>query len=100
METTIVLSIISVIGSFSSITFAFLAFRRNDKTDHKQAGKSEGVLLSDVGYFKSSIDRIEKTLEKLEEKYDNLHTRVIKVEQKVDDHIKNKTIQKMRRSKS
>ena len=87
--TEIILSIISVVGTVSSILFAYLAFRRNDKTDTKKDGKNEGVLISDVGYIKSSINRIEKTLDKLQEKYDDLHSRVIKVEQKVDDHIKN-----------
>lgn len=91
-STEIVLSVISVIGTFSSIVFAFLAFKRNAKGDNKQEGKNEGVLISDVGYIKSSIDRIEKTLDKLEEKYDDLHSRIIKIEQKVDDHIKNDSI--------
>ena len=81
-STEIVLSIISVIGTLSSIVFAFLAFKRNVKGDNKQEGKNEGVLISDVGYIKSSIDRIEKTLDKLEEKYDDLHSRIIKIEQK------------------
>ena len=31
-------------------------------------------------------------VKKLEEKYDDLHSRVIKIEQKVDDHIKNEQI--------
>lgn len=88
----IILSVISVVGTLSSILFAYLAFRRNEKSDSKKDGKSEGVLISDVGYIKSSIDRIEKTLDKLQEKYDDLHSRVIKVEQKVDDHIKNDSI--------
>ena len=91
--TNIVLSIISIVGTMSSILFAFLAFHRNNKGDHKQEGKEmKGVLISDVGYIKSSIDRIEKTLDKLEEKYDDLHSRIIKIEQKVDDHIKNNSI--------
>lgn len=90
--TEIILAIISVVGTVSSITFAYLAFHRSSKGDHKQEGKNEGVLISDVGYIKSSIDRIEKTLDKLEEKYDDLHTRIIKIEQKVDDHIKNNSL--------
>lgn len=93
METTnIILSILSVVGTLSSILFAYLAFRRNDKQDSRRDAKSEGVLLSDVGYIKSSIDRIEKTLDKLQEKYDDLHSRVVKIEQKVHDHVKNTAI--------
>lgn len=34
--TNIVLSIISIVGTMSSILFAFLAFRRNNKGDHIQ----------------------------------------------------------------
>lgn len=41
--------------------------------------KSEGVYISDVGYIKSSIDRIEN-LDNLEEQYDDLHSRIIKKE--------------------
>ncbi len=91
-STEVILSIISVIGTISSILFAYLAFRRNEKVDYKKDGKNEGVLISDVGYIKSSIDRIEKTLDKLQEKYDDLHSRVLIVEQKMDDHIKNDSI--------
>ena len=88
----IVLSLLSIIGTISSIVFAYLAFRRYAKGDNKKEGKNEGVLISDIGYIKSSIDRIEKTLNKLEEKYDDLHSRIIKIEQKMDDHIKNDSI--------
>lgn len=98
MDTTsTVLAFISVLGTLSSIFFAILAFRRNDRGDQKQIGKSEGVLISDVGYIKSSIDRIEKTLDKLEERYSDLDGRLIKVESdtvnlsaKFDEHIRNK----------
>ena len=93
--TDIVLSIIGVIGTCSSILFAYLAFKRNDRGDHKQEGKSEGVLISDVGYIKSSIDRIEKSIDKLDTSYGLLSERVIKVEATLDAHIKNKEIHKI-----
>ena len=84
MDTTsIILSIISVLGTISSILFAYLAFHRNSKTDNKQEGKNEGVLISDVGYIKSSIDRIEKNLDKLEERYTLLSNQITKVEESV-----------------
>lgn len=80
---TIVLSIISVIGTLSSILFAYLAFKRNNKHEDKNEGKSQGVLISDVGYIKSSIDRIERNLDKVEERYHELLSRLVKVEQSV-----------------
>jgi len=51
-------------------------------------------LISDVGYIKSSIDRIEKFMDKLEQNYATLSERVVKVETTLEDHIKNKSIHK------
>jgi len=96
---SIVISAIGVLGTHSSIFFAFLAFRRNERGDQKRDGKNEGVLISDVGYIKSSIDRIEKSMDKLEERYSSLDGRLIKIETdtknlslKVDEHVKNKSV--------
>ena len=79
----IALTVISVIGTLSSVLFAFLAFRRNSSKDTKEEAKNEGVLLSEIGYIKSSIDRIEKNLDRLEERYSNLSNKIVKVEESV-----------------
>ena len=91
-ELDIVLTVLSISGTLSSILFAYLAFRRNDRGDHKQEGKNEGVLISDVGYIKSSIDRIEKSIDKLEEGQNATKERLAKLETEVQDHIRNKAI--------
>jgi len=39
------------------------------------------VLISDIGYIKSSIDRMERSLEKVEDRYHELLNRLVKVEQ-------------------
>ena len=80
-STEIVLAIISVLGTISSILFAYLAFKRSNKQEHKDEGKNEGVMLSEIGYIKSSIDRIEKSLNHLEERYTDLSNRLVKVEE-------------------
>lgn len=77
----IVLTIISVLGTLSSILFAYLAFKRGERSSHKDEGKNEGVMLSEIGYIKSSIDRIEKSLNHLEERYSELSNRLVKVEE-------------------
>ena len=79
----IALTIISVVGTISSVLFAYLAFRRNVNKDTKEEAKNEGVLLSEIGYIKSSIDRIEKNLDRLEERYSNLSNKIVKVEESV-----------------
>ena len=80
-STEIVLTIISVLGTISSILFAYLAFKRSNKLEHKDEGKNEGVMLSEIGYIKSSIDRIEKSLNHLEERYTELSNRLVRVEE-------------------
>ncbi|MDE5566405.1 MAG: hypothetical protein K2H02_04740 [Anaeroplasmataceae bacterium] len=76
----IVVGVIGLIGTISSICFAYLAFRRNQNHDSKKDGKSEGVLISDIGYIKSSIDRMEGKLDRVETNYQDLLTRIAKVE--------------------
>lgn len=77
----IVVGVIGLISSISSICFAYLAFRRNRNNDTKKNGKAEGVLISDIGYIKSSIDRMEGKLDKVEANYQDLLFRLIRVEQ-------------------
>ncbi len=91
------LTVVSILGTISTILFAYIAFKRNDKSDVRNNAKSEGALLSDIGYIKSSIDRMESKLDKQESNYQSLLTRVIKVEENynslnkiLDSHI-NKT---------
>lgn len=57
----IVLTIISVVSSFSSILFAFLAFKRNSNGDNKREGKNEGAFLADISYIKKSMEQFVKS---------------------------------------
>lgn len=77
----IVVGVIGLIGTISSICFAYLAFRRNHNHDTKKDGKAEGVLISDIGYIKSSIDRMEGKLDKVETNYQDLLSRIVRVEE-------------------
>lgn len=96
-ETEIVLTIISILGTISSIAFGYLAFRRNTNTDTRQLGRESGTVISDLGYIKSSIERIEKRLDLSESKFDGVSTRLARVEESVasahkrlDEHIVSK----------
>ena len=87
----IVISMIGVLGSIFTIVFAYLAFRRNERRDQKYKGKEAGILLSDIGYIKSSIDRMEGKLDKVEDNYQKLVSRIVKLEELysfVSDRIK------------
>lgn len=78
---TCLISIIGIIGTISSIYFAFLAFKRTSKEDQKALGKSEGKMISDIGYIKECVERVEKNLQKTDEQYQKVVERTAKLEE-------------------
>ena len=64
--------IISIILSILSILIAYMAFKRNKDKDNLKEAIDTGILLSDIGYIKKSLDRIEKRLEHVEINYNDL----------------------------
>ena len=80
---TIVVSIIGVIGTLSSIFFAYLAFKKNMLDDHRTDGKAEGIMFSDIGYIKACVDRVEKNLNKVDERYRDMLQRLSKAEEAI-----------------
>ena len=80
---TIVVSVIGIIGTLSSIFFAYLACKKTNMQEQKVDGKTEGAMLSDIGYIKACVDRVEKNLNKLDERYRNIAERLAKVEEAV-----------------
>lgn len=80
---TIVVSVIGIVGTLSSIYFAYLACKKTNMQEQKVDGKTEGAMLSDIGYIKACVDRVEKNLNKVDERYRNIAERVAKVEEAV-----------------
>lgn len=81
MEEGIVVTIVGLCASLSSIVFALFAFKRSERQEHKTEGKSEGLILSDIGYIKACVDRVEKNLNTVDERYRNVVERLAKVEE-------------------
>ena len=77
------IALVGFFGSISSIVFAYLAFRRSDKQDVKIDGKTEGVMFSDIGYIKACVDRVEKNLNKVDERDRSIAERLAKLEESV-----------------
>ena len=88
MDVTWITSIIGFCASLSSIVFAFLAFKRSEKQEYKKEGKNEGLILSDIGYIKACVDRVEKNFIKIDEKYSNVLERLSKAEESLENVIK------------
>lgn len=81
MKTEIIVTMVGLCASISSIVFALLAFKRSEKQEHRVEGKSEGLILSDIGYIKACVDRVEKNLNTVDERYRNIVERLAKVEE-------------------
>lgn len=75
-----VVTLIGVLGTLSGIIFAFLAFRKSEKNSTIDVARETGALLNDIGYIKACTSRMESKLDKVENQYQELLTRVIKLE--------------------
>ena len=83
------ISIISIIGTISTTVFAYLAFRRKDKNEIKVSQRKETELMLDVKYIKKSTERMEEKIDQLDRNYNELQTRLIKVEERLENHVRN-----------
>lgn len=86
LETKIAL--VGLLTSLSSIVLAFLAFKRNERDDQRKEGKNEGLIITNISYIKTMIERIEDNLIKLDERYRNVLERLSKVEESLLNVIK------------
>lgn len=80
-----VISLVGLVTSISSIVFAFLAFKRSERQEHKKEGKNEGLILSDIGYIKACVDRMEKNITSVDERYRGVLERLSKLEESLDN---------------
>ena len=85
---SVIMSFIGVLGTISSIFFAYLAFKRNNTCDIKNDGISEGTILSDIVHIKACVDRVEKNLNVVDERYRNILERLVKVEEALSNVTK------------
>lgn len=79
--TNITISIISVV-------IALLSYKRNVIKEHKQLSREEGSFLSDIGYIKACVDRMEKKISNVDERYQDLLQRLTKVEENLINNQK------------
>ena len=80
-EISVAISVIGFLCSISSIVFAYLALKRNEKNDTKIDGERFGLIQADIKY-------IVKTLSTLEEKFimlDNIDREML--EREVDPYL-------------
>lgn len=84
MSTETIAMIVGLCASASGIIFAFLSFRKSERNDNRIAGKSEGTILSDISHIKSSVDRMEKNINIVDQRYTSMTERLARVEESVE----------------
>ena len=72
-----VLTAISVVSTLCAIAFGYAAFSRNKKKDDTEDGAQGAVIVSELGYIKSSLDDIKRKQERSDEKQAEQHLSVI-----------------------
>ena len=99
MSLDIVVILVGLCASISSIIFSYLAFKRSEKQENRTDAKAEGIMVSDIGYIKACVDRVEKNFNKVDERYRNIAERLAKQEEallnltkRVDELYKKKSI--------
>lgn len=83
-----IITSISIFVSLSSVLLSYFAFKKSEKVDSKKEGKNEGLIISDIGYIKACVDRVEKNLVKVDERYRNILERLAKVEESLTNVTK------------
>lgn len=58
----------------------YAAFHRNSKKDSEEEGKSSGTMLTEIGYIKGGIDRIERKQDAQDARYISMAERMSAVE--------------------
>lgn len=71
--------LIALVGCTLSVATFFIGRTSQAKSNGQQTGQ----VLTELGYIKKGVDGLEKRFEKLQESYNELKTRVTKLEEKV-----------------
>jgi len=71
---------IGILCSLAGAFISYLVYGRNKTKDDKAEGASIATITSDMGYIKSSVDGIDKKIEKQADKHIELLERVCDVE--------------------
>lgn len=77
------LAISSLIISFTSVFISYISYRQKYNINNQKKENQKGELISDIRYIKASVDRLEKSITKIDDSYHELEIRVTKLEEKI-----------------
>ena len=80
-------AIIGVLGTILGGVLSYAAFHRNSKKDSESEGKEAGTMLTEIGYIKGGIDRIERKQDAQDARYISMAERMSAVESSAHHRI-------------
>lgn len=72
--------IIGAACTIVGVLLSYAAFARNAKKDSEASGKESGTVLTEIGYIKGGVDRIERKQDEQDARYITMAERVTAVE--------------------
>ena len=67
---------ISAIGVVAAVVTGFIGYQNGLKKNSNKDGQERGVLMTEIGYIKAGIERIERQQERYDQDYKELTLRV------------------------
>lgn len=59
--------VVSVLGGIAGVVFGIVTLFRNKRKDDEAGGKRDGIVLTELGYIKSSVDDIKRKQDRQDE---------------------------------
>jgi hypothetical protein len=75
---------VGIIGAMCSIIFAYIGYQRGKLKDTSSAGKTEGVIMSDIGYIKAGVDDLKREQRDANTVLSNHSERITRVEENIN----------------
>lgn len=72
--------VVSAIGVIAAVVTGFVAYQNGLKKNSCNDGEERGVLMTEIGYIKAGIERIERQQERYDQDYKELNLRVNTIE--------------------
>lgn len=76
MTWEIVVGLIGIVTGVAGMLFGFVSMQRNKKADSAGEGKQIGIVLTEIGYIKSGVDRMERKQDDQEKRHLQLSMRL------------------------
>ena len=71
---------VGLLCTILGVLVAYVTHSRGKAKDDKSEGRQDGVMLTELGYIKSSIDSVSKKMDKQDERHLEVVERISKVE--------------------